>query len=509
MRVAREAHKIEGKSLTNLAKSEKPVRSRSMTPRPEAKPALVKRPRSLSAKRRKKPNGKKRRPQPRGPRGGRIPQRKGKRATSLANVVPKASPAMDNKLDNFMSSINPYLHTVLDPFNCLGVRIPYGDIPSSTLNIRQRFQLTTGSTGCLFAALGCAPWKQSYSGTDQISIANQCSLVPNELSGYDLALATKRIWSYGYGGYSVKADLSSGASILFPTATADWSTITLPGWTATDKVVPGTYSEIRLVSAGITITPLGAVTSSQGLMVMAFLPCDSFPMDYDMHNITVEEVYYQPLSCVIPLNKIQGGTIIYKPEDLGPLEYRSLNDGSTDAESLENDPNLSPGGFWILIQDYAPDSAFLFEVSLNYEAIPKQNTLNVGVEPPLQDLPMLDHALQVLGSVPNAHIGTAQTDVSLGQNVFRSCAISPKHTIFNVPKPIFARNRDHTFEANHNVNGRSVLRVNGPQGVSIPQGINWKGIWGGIKDIGVSTGKTMLQRLMTEWVPMAAKMAFL
>ncbi len=312
--------------------------------------------------------------------------------------------------------MNPYLQTLLDPFNIGGVRIPDMNIyPSGTFQIVDRRTLTVNSSGVCAIAYGFY--------TVASSAAQGGSLTPVNISGSGSQ-------PYCVGMTSVAAtastsDLFNGASPVF-----------LSGWGSNADIVPSFYTKARLVSAGLVVQYLGAPLNAKGKMSFAFAPRNAL-RTYSQSGLSVSRLLSVPGARIVPVNTLMSPMVLYQPQDGVSLEYVDLTSTSvaTNSSVWDTDANLraAVGGEMVVALDgcVAADTVQCTLV-LNYEGIPRTNALNiVSTQQSPNDPISLNHAFNFIQDAPKA-IATTSVDAS---NSTGSATLSSSASPVVVPHP--------------------------------------------------------------------------
>jgi len=401
-----------------------------------------------------------------------------------------------NMYDHYRASINPYLQTLLNPWQVQGCKIPQGDIPTTSFAVRQRYTFVTDATGNLFAAFGCG--RALKDGTSPgagavVSIANAQSLVPNKFKA-DGTDSLDDTFSYIFGCVHVQIGSVNKNNVFSRT---DIENVKLNVFNPSDT--PAfllNNSQLRLVSGGVAIQPLGELVGSKGSMTTVFVPYDTFNPNETLEDITFNDIQQMPYSTFVPMNKVTGASLMYRPTD--DLNYEFIPivnpDSSQDYTRLTENPYYSPGGLWVCIEEYEAGVEIVFDIVMNFEGIPS----NLGYAPGLSDnhpdTYMLDHADQVLDGMPSSHEGTGQTEGGLTarRKLDPSDNVKIHSDVWISP----SAQQSRTVKSN----GTKYL-LQGPTKLA---GV--KEIVGGIANA-YTKYRPMLDKIINEWGPLAAKLA--
>jgi hypothetical protein len=505
-------HTVEGKAIKEL---EKRARARSQSPgRPKPRKERSK---SAPPKTKKKVSFSKPRSRSRSststsgrrPRRGIKPsqRRTGRKVVRQPFNKPATTVATQNTekysttYDRWRLGVNGYAQTLLDPFNVVGIRVPSGTLPSSTFSIRQRWTIntripTSGTTHNCFMWIGLGVDTQGATPTFFTSKGNVCSLIPNRFSAISRDGATK-VWDKVLGGWTPGANIED----VFEYQETYTQRVVLASWNESNDAVTPLFSSFRVVSGGMTITPLGNVLDAEGMMNVIYIPGATVQEDQQLVDIEAEELETYNFSVLSALNRNQGATMRYKPEDVVDLDFIQYAD-STASPINPNTDGCAPGGWWVYIDSGSNAVSYEVEVALNYEAIARFNTLNIGVQAPVDDQDMINQAWEIVGSTSFFNIGTNQTTVS-GSRPTSFSQNAPKFNSYNEPTVL----RDQPYHHNlTDAKSSTPVRLQGPHPLVLQEGPK-KSFWGGVKDFARNTGQTFLDKLATDWVPMAVKLA--
>jgi len=485
--IARSLHKREGQAI---AKLENKVSKETKSSKQEIEKS---KPKPVSNKQNgvpsKKPNASRKKTSTRGPRI--ITNRP---ATKVASV--SSGDGIYAHYDKFVSSINPYLQTLLDPWATVGAKIPRGALPSGTINITQRYLPSTDDNGRLFIALGVARAIKDGSSPGIAAVysnGNACSLLPNifKCNSSDSSLDK---YSYVLGctnfGNLDPTDLFKGTSIenLYSSQT---SPIDL------NPSFLGLIDQYRLVSAGAALIPTGNPLESKGIMTAGFLPYDRFQPSDDLTSITKDDLLNIPGFTQVFLNKVGGATVLYRPTDDANYEFCPLSK-DTSFIVLEEQPAYSPGGMWFYIEGYEPGVTFELAITLNFELLPVENTLNIVTNVTEDDSIAIDRAMYTLGLVPPAFPGYDMAQMTAIGTINKGVVNRQltTHQVRVATEPVTSRTSDHKF-------GGFGVVVAGPQARQLG---GFKDFVGGIKST-FQRWRPMIDRIVNEWGPMALKLA--
>lgn len=302
----------------------------------------------------------------------------------VAKVLNKNSKVKENLL-----GMNPYLESLLDPFNSVGAKIPDMNMqPSSTFQVVDRQTLTASSTAGSIGVCGI-----SYGVGGQTSATAYGSLIPIPNIG-----AT----------FSVGCILGASATTtdLFP-AVGGATSIQLVNWTAATDQIPKTYNKVRLVSAACQVEALGTPLNAKGKVTVAFASRNTIRQEIPSGNVGVSRIAALPGAKQVPLNKLEGATVRYNPQDSMSLIYVDMDIqpasswSAVDWTSNVNCVGALGGELFLIIDGATAADSFVVTTVLNYEATPRVNTQNIVAATPSDSDPLaLSHAFNSIQMAP-------------------------------------------------------------------------------------------------------------
>lgn len=251
--------------------------------------------------------------------------------------------------------VNAYADSLLDPVSNPGVRIPdFNAVPSATFTLVDRRTVTVPanpSNVCI-----------CYGNDVAAGTTHGVSLVPTINS----ATGVTNVGFIAATTATTVGAITNGASL-----------IQLEKWTTGSDTVPTIYTHARLVSAAMTVTALGALSTTQGKFSGAFYPKAALNDNFGQVGQTLTMVEETPGSSIVPVNKEQGITVLYKPTDMDTLEFIDLS--SVDLAPIEA-PWAFPGAFLVFASGLTPGVVLQVSTVLNYEALVAQNSESFGME---------------------------------------------------------------------------------------------------------------------------------
>lgn len=314
---------------------------------------------------------------------------------------------------------NPYAETLLDPFNTTGAKIPDDQLyPSGTFSLTKRVTITTTTNG--YASISLGQYRESG-----IS-ASAGALVPQNVGAGNAR-------NYILGQY-----FGSGATLstsnMTPGSTVANDAIFWDSWNNSALGIPTFYSQARLVSFGATIQYTGAPLSAAGKLLGAYTAKNDLGQTA---AISWDRLAQVPGAVMVPINELEGLTVLYKPVDYDSFNYKSLVTYHDLGSALARD-EFCDGTLWIFVDSAGASASLTLTIRAHYEGIPYLNsydvvqptpsphdpialaaTLNVVQEAP-SVIPSAEPAMNMAQAIPsnlNSHIGKTAKKSSVMEQV--------------------------------------------------------------------------------------------
>jgi hypothetical protein len=274
-------------------------------------------------------------------------------------------------MDRLVETHSDYYKTLDQPFKINGVKIPdESTYPSSTFTISYKFTQTAIAAGAPATGNFLGFMIDGYQGGGMLRQANTYT-----------GVAT------GWGTFGAGADPTRGP---------------LPNWADVISV----YQEVRVVSAGMSVKPSMSSLSDQGTMYAVSIPAKArdFSADTIYQTNASYGKGYTSVSCPV---KDGGACICYRPTDPRNFIYSDPNKvlPSGDIEYL--------GGVVFAVFGCASGATFDFRIDVNYEGIPRYNTINlVSPTPSDRDGVEMDSAINAINKKPSVETGSAALQVA-------------------------------------------------------------------------------------------------
>lgn len=238
---------------------------------------------------------------------------------------------------------NPYLQAIEDPFRFCGAKIPdLVTTPSCCFSLLDRRTLATNAGGLCMIAYGC--------GLDGAAKGSLIPMDPN----YNFGTVSN-------GTLTINDLFNGGGSF------------TVTSWNSANATVPANFTYARLVSAAVTFSFLGTITSTAGKISAAFFPKGKLESLRGSGALTLDQLESQPDAIIIPINQLKQVTLRYRPQDNSVLQYATTN-ASSSAINPTVDGTYMPGTFICVVSGASASGLNLQAVGqFNYEAIVKDN----------------------------------------------------------------------------------------------------------------------------------------
>lgn len=256
-------------------------------------------------------------------------------------------------IEKRLKKTSPWFQSLVDPLRGADVKIPDSvGIETGTLQLVQKGTITPSSTGVCGVRTVC--------------------LHPN-LSGSPLA--------------------SQNFQVLLTTSTTsdlDWN----PSYLAfdTSDVLTSFSQGVRVVSASLTLQSESSLSNNAGAMTAYCLPY-GHSLTPDSQTLSHYQNYYK--SSVIPINNNQPAEVLFYPvkENGGMYDMFYRPDQATGPGTDSSGPDCPIWEMGIIVNTIASSTApsFLYQICVNYEFIPSENSINIlDAKPSRQDAQEVD-----------------------------------------------------------------------------------------------------------------------
>lgn len=289
--------------------------------------------------------------------------------TSVLRRLNQKMPSFN--MDRLVETHSDYYKTLDQPFKINGVKIPdETTFPSSTFTISYKFTQTAIAVG--------APGSGNFLGL--------------------------MIDGYQGGGMVRYASAHNGVATVWTplSAGADPNRGPLPNWAD----VIGVYQEVRVVSAGLSVKPSMSSLSDQGTMYAISIPAKdrSFDAGTIYQSATSFGKGFTSVTCPV---KDGGACVCYRPTDPRNFIYADPN------EVLPGGNINYLGGAVFAVIGCASAATFDFRIDVNYEGIPRYNTINlVSPTPSDRDSVEMDSAINAINKKPSVETGASALNVA-------------------------------------------------------------------------------------------------
>lgn len=323
-----------------------------------------------------------------------VPVKEGKKEKPIIEEAPRKVTIKIKKKKNGrakgeeMIRMNPWLNTLANPFDIHGVRVP-DDITaeSCTFSIWDHRQLQTNSNGIVSLCYGCA--------NSTMPASPKGGLVP--------MLTNPSTDSYAVGCFNNNAALTT-TNIFGNSGLTSPTTITFPQWNSISTTVPKLFSQVRLVSVGVSIQFTGNLLNAQGTITLVSAPrrwLREFPgQNFNIGGITLATLQSHPSVQILSIPKYMGGSVVWKPIDEFSYKY-SDTQHIIDTASEEYPDECLGGELYVVVSGAVANQTFQVDACFNYEGIASTNQMDL-LEPQISkfDSLCMEHTLNNLPAMP-------------------------------------------------------------------------------------------------------------
>jgi hypothetical protein len=267
-----------------------------------------------------------------------------------------------------LMSQNPYLCSLLDPFNCgSGSKIPgFGCMPTATLTVMDRRTLTVNANGVVGAVF----------------------------QGGMPGLSTS---SFGAGW--TLSNTATQTNIFANVATAGSGSVAiLLGNAATGTTIDATYQDLRLVSASVTMEYTGTTLNDQGLLIAAAYPRESGNYSWPITATPAINIRNSPYAREVAVNKHKGIAVRYNPTDADSYVFSRTGNRGYQLPAATIDGvlwNFSDafGSMMVMGIGLAAGQTVNIVSAYNYEAHPEASSTTIVSSSPSHSDPLaMSHA---------------------------------------------------------------------------------------------------------------------
>lgn len=333
------------------------------------------------------------------PQGIHLTGRTRKNEPNLVVKLNSKSKQKKNRKKASRVGMNPYLECLLDPFNAPSARIVDDQCyPSAVFKIIRRVSMTAnnnGVVGVMFGFYTTAP-------TQDAPFGNCGSLIPLRV------LPDESLFYYDWiVGQMTNAGSTSAA--LFTGQPDQLDKIQLVQWDSKDEGVPSLFTNVRLVSAGLSCHFNGTPLDAKGRICAVSVPFESFISEYsNSAGLGVDDLLTLPGAISCPVNQLKGAISLYKPADYTSFNYVGVRDMTlyeytdTSNHMIESVSYARPGVLFLVLDGVEPGASVTFTYVGHYEGLPRTSTLNlVDAEISPNDPLELAHSMNVIQRTPN------------------------------------------------------------------------------------------------------------
>lgn len=282
-----------------------------------------------------------------------------------------------------------YWQTLTDPEYVHGCKIP--DITfteSGTMTTTQRFDLVQGGAGTPPSSSGyCTGFYLGGSSNDGSSGTNTW-FIPSQ-GACNLGNSGSTEWACGATCGSLAI---TGAPFSKAATAAGVSPLVFPG----AETINSLASKVRLVSMSVEVTCGAAPLDQSGWYVCGVLPAQTHNSQNTWQNETNYTLRNEYQSQIFPI--ADGGVRMrYVPSDNSGISYCDWNAQVGDNTWLNDTRDV--GEMFCLMDGAAYGSSFSVTIIRNWEYIPTDNSMMIGIGPSLVDYEAIEYAFNHVDSV--------------------------------------------------------------------------------------------------------------
>lgn len=281
---------------------------------------------------------------------------------------------------------SPWYTSILDPLHGADCKIPdETGVETGTLQVVQRGEVTVNSNGITGMRILTPYVNILKSGSEGVNI----QLVTSTATGSTIN------WGDGTNNGNNRGFEWNGS--------AEFKTIT---------------NAHRVVSAAIYIQPEPSLANNEGELV---LWTSEFSREDSVLYVDYMNRYK---SIVVPINNNQASVVRWYPIAREDLSFKNFinTDGNTLSDVMASDTDVPAWGLGFLVSGAHPGTVIRYTCVVNFEFIPKFNTLNVlGASPSPQDVTESELVENWVQDMPIAQPISQRTAASSPE------AVSPRH----------------------------------------------------------------------------------
>jgi len=274
-------------------------------------------------------------------------------------------PNTERDINKNLKNKSPWYQSISDPLRGADAKIPdETGVETGTLQLVQKFTVSTNDFDS--QATGICGFKITtpYVNNIQTSDGVTNSTIPG--SNYKILSVNSTAHSLSWGSYN-------NTLVNQPHTEGVWGNSGVPFDSVSDlQAVTGDH---RVVSACLMVQPEPALATNQGEFTLFSVPFD------DEGSPEYEAYMNRYKSSTVPVNTNKAGMALWYP---CAVDYRSFKEFfTTTATTIDTEKATTPGETvppWVLgfvSNGCAPNVTFRVTVVVNYEFIPRYNSLNI------------------------------------------------------------------------------------------------------------------------------------
>lgn len=321
---------------------------------------------------------------------------------------------------------NPYMMSLLDPFNAPPALIPDDNMArKSSFSVLYRNDITVGTSGIAGIRLGGYYVHVGSPSGDHFTygLVPRWTLDPTSGTNYSFILG-----QITDSTSSTLTDLFANNTGVAPAIGAAPNAVYVPfAWNPTAQGAPvaSTFTGVRLVSAAVQASFTGTALNSSGLWTAAFLPRQgglsptSAPTGaQDATTVSLYGLQQLSDSIVTPVNRLSGAGTRYKPTDPTVFVFRDSASNLDLSSHVDVGDNME-GQLFVVGTGLAANSTIHIDAIFHYEGLTASNQFSlVDAHVSHSDPIAMSQAANISAvsnaAVPHAFTDSIQTGATLG-----------------------------------------------------------------------------------------------
>lgn len=276
-------------------------------------------------------------------------------------------PSTERDINKNLKNKSPWFQSISDPLRGADAKIPdETGVETGTLQLVQKFTVSTNNDPN-DAATGICGFKITSPYVNNIETSDGTTIFLKAGDNYKILSQDSTAHSLSWGSYNNKL-------IASPFTEGVWGNQGVPFDNVADlQAVTGDH---RIVSACLMVQPEPSLATNQGEFTLFSIPFD------DEGSGQYETYMNRYKSSTVPVNSNKAGMALWYP---CAVDYRSFKDFftttahfiDTGSNSIEPGETIPPWVLGFIANGCAGNVTFRVTVVINYEFIPRYNSLNI------------------------------------------------------------------------------------------------------------------------------------